>query len=83
MTVAVRLSTRRNHCGTVEAARIYGCSRRHIRTMAERGEIWHEQISDRIFVYDADEIRRLAEEREQLRKAGKLCGRRPSGRKSA
>jgi hypothetical protein len=51
--------------------------------MAERGEIWHEQISDRIFVYDADDIRRLAEEREQLRKAGKLCGRRPSGRKSA
>lgn len=81
--MAVQLSTKRNYCGTIEAAELYGCSRRHVRTMAERGEIWSKQISDRIFVYDADEIERLAAERELLRKAGKLCGRRPAGRKSA
>lgn len=83
MQVAVQLPPKRNLCGTIEAADIYGCSRRHIRTLAERGEIWYEQISDRIFVYDADQIRRLAREKDALRKAGKLCGRRPAGRKSA
>lgn len=81
--MAVQFSTKRNHCGTIEAANLYGCSRRHIRTLAERGEIWSQQISERIFIYDADEIRRLAAEKAALRKAGKLCGRRPSGRKSA
>ncbi|NBP86378.1 MAG: hypothetical protein EBU54_14790 [Mycobacteriaceae bacterium] len=83
MKVTVQLPTKRNLCGTIEAADLYGCSRRHVRTLAERGEIWSEQISDRIFVYDADEIRRLASEKNALRKAGKLCGRRPSGRRSA
>lgn len=83
MTVAVQLPPKRNLCGTIEAAELYGCSRRHIRTLAENGEIWSEQISDRIFVYDADEIRRLAREKDSLRRAGKLCGRRPTGRKSA
>jgi hypothetical protein len=83
MSVTVQLPTKRNLCGTVEAAQLYGCSRRHIRTLAEHGEIWSEQISDRIFVYDADEIRRLAREKDDLRKAGRLCGRRPAGRKSA
>lgn len=81
--MAVQLPTKRNLCGTIEAAELYGCSRRHVRTLAERGEIWSEQISDRIFVYDADEIRRLAAQKNKLRLAGKLCGRRPSGRKTA
>jgi hypothetical protein len=81
--MSVQLPTRRNLCGTIEASTLYGCSRRHIRTLAERGEIWSEQISDRIFVYDADEIRRLAAQKNALRRAGKLCGRRPSGLKSA
>jgi hypothetical protein len=79
--VAVRLSTKRDLCGTTEAAEIYGCRVSHIRGMATRGEIWSEQVSARSFVYDANEIRRLAGERERLRKAGKLCGRRPGGRK--
>lgn len=83
MKMPVQLPVKRNLCGTVEAAKLYGCSRRHIRTMAEGGEIWSEQISDRIFVYDADEIRRLASQKDSLRRAGKLGGRRPMGRKSA
>jgi hypothetical protein len=51
--------------------------------MADRGEIWSEKVSERVLLVDADEIERLAAEKAQLRKAGKLCGRRPAGRKSA
>lgn len=83
MAVSVKLPPKRNLCGTAEAAEIYGCRVSHIRGMAIRAEIWSEQVSQRTFVYDADEIRRLAAERDRLRQAGKLCGRRPSGRKSA
>jgi hypothetical protein len=83
MTLAVQLPPKRNLCGTAEAAELYGCSQRHIRTMADRGEIWSEKVSERVLLVDADEIERLAREKGELRKAGKLCGRRPAGRKSA
>lgn len=81
--MGVSLKTKRNLCGTDEAARIYGCSTTNIRIMAAREQIWSEEISDRVYVYDADEIRRKAEERESLRRSGKLGGRRPGGKKSA
>lgn len=81
--MAVRLPPKRRLCGTAEAARIYGCSQRHLRLMADRGEIWSEKISSRSLLVDADEVARLAREKDDLRKAGKLCGRRPSGLKSA
>jgi hypothetical protein len=77
MAVALKVSTKRELCGTSEAAKIYGCQMSHIRGMATRGEIWSDQLSDRIFVYDVSEIRSLAAEREKLRQAGKLCGIRP------
>ncbi|MFM8579270.1 MAG: hypothetical protein ACKOCN_10820 [Planctomycetaceae bacterium] len=83
MALSIKLPPKRNLCGTAEAAEIYGCRVSHIRGMAIRAEIWSKQVSQRTFVYDADEIRRLAAERDRLRQAGKLCGRRPSGRKSA
>ncbi len=78
----IKLPARRL-CGTAEAARIYGCSQRHLRKLADHGEIWSERISSRTILYDADEIDRLAHQREKLRQAGKLCGRRPGGRASA
>ncbi len=81
--MAVQLPPKRNLCGTAEAADLYGCSQRHIRTLADRNEIWSKKVSERVLLVDADEIRRLAVEKDRLRKAGKLCGRRPSGRKSA
>lgn len=81
--MAVRLPPKRRLCGTDEAARLYGCRVSHIRGMACRGQIWSQRISDRMYVYDADEIERLAKERDKLRAAGKLCGRRPSGSKTA
>lgn len=77
------LKTKRNLCGTDEAARIYGCSTTNVRIMAARGQIWCEEISDRVYVYDADEIRSLAIDREKLRESGKLGGRRPGGKQSA
>lgn len=80
--MAVKLPPK-NLCGTREAADIYGCSQRHIRLMADRQEIWSRKVSERVIVVDADEIRRLAAERERQRAAGKLCGRRPAGRKTA
>lgn len=70
-------------CGTAEAAEIYGCSQRHIRKMADHGEIWSQKISSRSILVDADEIDRLASQRDKLRQAGKLCGRRPGDRASA
>jgi hypothetical protein len=80
MTMSIELPTKKKLCGTAEAAGIYGCRVSHIRGMAVRGEIWCEQVSPRSFVYDEDEIRRLAAERDRLRSRGKLGGRRPSGR---
>ncbi len=79
----VQLPPKRRLCGTAEAADIYGCSQRHLRLMADRGEIWSQKISARSLLVDADEVARLAKERDGLRRAGKLCGRRPAGRKSA
>lgn len=83
MNVAVQLPPKRNLCGTAEAAEIYGCGEAHIRRMALREEIWSKKISDRSFVYDADEIRQLAAQRTKLRHAGKLRGRPPASQKSA
>lgn len=70
-------------CGTAEAARIYGCSIRNIRAMVETGQIWSQKVSSRSTLVDADEIRRLAQERAHLRKVRKLGGRRPGERRSA
>jgi hypothetical protein len=77
------INTKRNVCGTAEAASIYGCAQAHVRRMAILGQIWSQKIGARAVVVDADEIRRLAKERDQLRKKGKLCGRRPGDRKTA
>jgi hypothetical protein len=70
-------------CGTAEAASIYGCTQRHVRLMADRGEIWSQKVSSRSMLVDADEIGRIARQRDNLRRQGKLCGRRPGDRKSA
>lgn len=81
--MAVQVPPRRRICGTKEAADRTGYSQRHIRLMADRGEIWSQKISERMLVVDADEIARLAIEREQLRRAGKLGGRRPGDKRTA
>lgn len=80
--MAVRLPQRKL-CGTAEAAEVYGCTVAHIRWMAAHGEIWSQKISERSFVYDAEELARLASDKDKLRRSGKLGGRRPKGRQSA
>jgi len=83
MDVPIKLPANRKLCSTIEAAEIYGCSGTHVRGMASRGEIWSQQVTQRAWLYDIAEIQQLAKEREKLRAAGKLCGRRPGHRKSA
>jgi hypothetical protein len=80
--MAIKFHPRRV-CGTTEAAGLYGCTGSHIRGMAVRGEIWTKALGPRAWLYDADEIARLASEREKLRQAGKLRGRRPGHLRSA
>ena len=79
----VRLPPNRKLCGTAEAADIYGCSQRHVRLMVRKQQIWSLKIGPRAMLVDAEEIQRLAAERDNLRRQGKLCGRRPGDRKSA
>ena len=79
----VRLPQNRKLCGTAEAADIYGCSQRHVRLMVRKQQIWSLKIGPRAMLVDAEEIQRLAAERDNLRRQGKLCGRRPGDRKSA
>ena len=83
MDVPIKLPAGRKLCSTIEAAEIYGCSGTHVRGMASRGEIWSQRITERAWLYDSDEIQQLAKEREKLRAAGKLPGRRPGHRQSA
>jgi hypothetical protein len=73
------IETKRRLCGTIEAARIYGCTTAHIRKLSRLGDVWSEKISDRVTVYDADQVRRLACERSKARAQGKLAGRAPQG----
>lgn len=79
----IQLPPKKRLCATTEAARIYGCSPQNMWTMAQRGQVWSQVVGAKTIVFDADEIERLAKEREQLRKAGKLGGRRPGRRKTA
>ena len=83
MDVPIKIPTHRRLCSTTEAAEIYGCSVGHIRGMATREEIWSQRITERAWLYDSDEIAKLAKERERLRGDGKLPGRRPGHLKSA
>jgi len=83
MDMPIKLPTHRRLCSTTEAAGIYGCSVGHIRGMANREEIWSQRITERAWLYDSDEIAKLAKERERLRGDGKLPGRRPGHLKSA
>ena len=80
----IQLPIKKRLCVTTEAAKIYGCSPQNMWAMAQRRQVWSQVVGAKTIVFDADEIQRLAKEREQLRRAGKLGGRRPgSKRKTA
>ena len=83
MNVAYKLSASKTYCGTAEAAKIYGCSERHIRYMVATKQIrFCQALGARSFAYEVHEIKSLAADRESQRKAGKLGGRRPGNRAS-
>lgn len=81
--MSIKLPANKKFCGTAEAAKIYGCSERHIRYMVATKQIrFCQSLGARSFAYDADEIKALAADRESQRKAGKLGGRRPGSQAS-
>jgi hypothetical protein len=78
MVVALQLPDGKIFCGTAEAAELYGCSETHIRYMVRTEQIRScRPLGRKTFIYEVEEIKALAAEREASRKAGKLGGRRP------
>jgi hypothetical protein len=66
--------------GTTEAAQILGIGVGYLRQLARDEEIWSDtRFGKRCPVYDAVELRNLAERMQAERAAGKRGGRPPSG----
>ncbi len=71
----------RQLCTTAEAAKEFGCSTQHIRSLARDGILWSRVESPRVVLYDLDEIKRIAKEHRAKRK--RRGGRPPSGFRAA
>ncbi len=72
--------TERELVGTTEAAKILGNRVNYVRELARSGQIWSDtRFGQRCPVYDAVELRKLAEQKRAERAAGKRGGRPPSG----
>ncbi len=66
---------------TSRAAEEFGCSDAHIRRLARIGKLAQWRESDRVRLYDLDEVKRLAKEHKATRK--KRGGRPPNGSHAA
>lgn len=64
---------------TREAAKILGCSMRHVRALVAAGSIKSWPLGPKSFGYDVDELRAYRDEKAAGRKAGKVRGSRPQG----
>lgn len=51
-----------------EAARLYGCSETHLAYLGREGKLTRYPEGPRAIYYDADEVRKVAKENEELRK---------------
>ncbi len=72
--------TQRELIGTTEAAKILGVRVGYIRQLARDGDIWSDhRFGQRCPVYDAIELRQLAEQKQAERASGTRGGRPPSG----
>ncbi len=71
----------RQLCTTAEAAKEFGCSTRHIRTLATEGVLWCRSESPRVVFYDLCQVREVAKQHRQKRK--KRGGRPPTGFRAA
>jgi hypothetical protein len=66
--------------GTTEAAEILGVRVGYVRQLARDGEIWSDhRFGKRCPVYDAIELRAMADQKQAERASGKRGGRPPSG----
>jgi len=52
-----------------KAAEIYGCSESHLAHLGREGILERHVEGPRAIYYDADEVRRVAKENEELRKS--------------
>ena len=66
--------TGRKLCTTAEAAQEFGCSTHHIRGLAAKGILWQTMKGPRVFMYDIDEVKRVAKERRAKRAKKNLAG---------
>jgi hypothetical protein len=71
----------RHLCTTAEAAKEFGCSTHHIRSLARDGILWSRVESPRVVLYDLNEIKRVAKEHQAKRK--RRGGRPPNGSRAA
>jgi hypothetical protein len=72
--------TQRELIGTTDAAKILGVRVGYIRQLARDGDIWSDhRFGQRCPVYDAIELRKLAEQKQAERDSGARGGRPPSG----
>jgi len=71
----------RTLCTTAQAAKEFGCSTHHIRTLARDGVLWCLVESPRVVFYDLEEVRKVAKEHKAKRK--KRGGRPPNGFRAA
>jgi len=67
---------------TREAAKILGCSMRHVRTLVERGAIKSWSLGPKASAYDIEQIKEYKKKQDAGRKAGTLRGRPPEGFKA-
>lgn len=78
MDVAAKVE--RELVGTTEAAEILGVRVGYVRQLARDGEIWSDhRFGKRCPVYDAIELRAMADQKQAERASGKRGGRPPSG----
>lgn len=82
--VAVLKEPKRTLINCREAAEILGCTMGRVRQMA-RGEgkkpptLWSHKATDRALLFDARQVKQLAEARRRARDAGQMKGPPPGG----
>ena len=62
-----------------EAAELLGLTMGRVRQMARAGTLWAGQVTDRVVVLDAAEVKALAKRRQLARDAGMVPGAKPGG----
>ena len=54
----------KTYISTREAADMFGCTMGRIRQLALAGDLWCDHLHDRALVYDMDEVKRKAKEKQ-------------------